>query len=204
MTRKATSRAILAHFTTPRLSIAQRFAAGKALREQFPREAHSWLPPAPYDRDPIAVLKAQAKEIDGGEIRQQAVIGVELADIGELQLLHHIGDPAGAEAFPEEHVNAAFAEQRPHGHFDGARVGSRNDADAVVSGNLENFAGKVDGQLQLFLADLGAVRTTERGIGKRIERPTGTLRAGARRKMRVCRTRGRGDHISHIDTLPGN
>ena len=60
MTRKATSRAILAHFTTPRLSIAQRFAAGKALREQFPREAHSWLPPAPYDRDPIAVLKAQA------------------------------------------------------------------------------------------------------------------------------------------------
>ena len=60
MTRKATSRAILAHFTTPRLSIAQRFAAGKALREQFPREAHSWLPPAAYDRDPIAVLKAQA------------------------------------------------------------------------------------------------------------------------------------------------
>ena len=60
MTRKATSRAILAHFTTPQLSIAQRFAAGKALREQFPREAHSWLPPAPYDRDPIAVLKAQA------------------------------------------------------------------------------------------------------------------------------------------------
>ena len=59
MTRKATSRAILAHFTTPRLSIAQRFAAGKALREQFPREAHSWLPPAPYDRDPIAVLNIQ-------------------------------------------------------------------------------------------------------------------------------------------------
>ena len=59
MTRKATSRAILAHFTTPRLSIAQRFAAGKALREQFPREAHSWLPPAAYDRDPIAVLNIQ-------------------------------------------------------------------------------------------------------------------------------------------------
>ena len=145
-----------------------------------------------------------AVEIDLRQVRKKAVVGIELANIGKLQLLHHIGDPAGAEAFPGEHVYATLAEQRPHGHFDGARVGGRNDADAVVSGNFENLAGKVDGQFQLFLANLGAVRTTERGIGKRIERPTGALRARARRKVSIRRTRGGGDDISHIDTLPGN
>ena len=69
-------------------------------------------------RDEVGIRNAHARrgavpgkddvtvEIDGGEIRQEAVIGVELADIGKLQLLHHIGDPAGAKAFPGEHVDA--------------------------------------------------------------------------------------------------
>ena len=60
MVRKARSRAMLAHFTSPRLSIAQRFAAGKQLREQVPRESHALLPEVLPGRDPIAVLKAQA------------------------------------------------------------------------------------------------------------------------------------------------
>jgi uncharacterized protein (DUF2252 family) len=37
---------------------AERLAAGKALREQVPRESHASLPPPRKDRDPIAILEA--------------------------------------------------------------------------------------------------------------------------------------------------
>lgn len=60
MAKPSKSRAMLQHFTAPRLSIAERFAAGKALREQIPRESHALLPEPAPGRDPIAVLKAQA------------------------------------------------------------------------------------------------------------------------------------------------
>jgi hypothetical protein len=70
------------------------------------------------------------------------------------------------------------AEQRPQRHLDGAGVGGRHDADAVVGGNLQNVAGQRDRLLELGLADLGAVRAAERRVNKRIERPAGTLRTG--------------------------
>ena len=73
-----------------------------------------------------------AVEIDLGEIDELAVVGDELAGIGELELLDDIGDPAGAEAFPGDHIDAARAEQRPQRHLDGAGIGSRHDADAVI------------------------------------------------------------------------
>lgn len=60
MARKSKSQAMLLHFTAPRSSIEERFAAGKQLREQVPRESHAQLPPVLPERDPIAVLKAQA------------------------------------------------------------------------------------------------------------------------------------------------
>ena len=60
MPKKSKSQAMLLHFTSPRLSIEERFAAGKALREHVPRESHSLLPSPHPGRDPIAVLKAQA------------------------------------------------------------------------------------------------------------------------------------------------
>ena len=60
MTRKAKSQAMLLHFTAPRRTIAERFAAGKALREQVPRESHAQLPDPDPVRDPVTVLKAQA------------------------------------------------------------------------------------------------------------------------------------------------
>ncbi len=139
-----------------------------------------------------------AVEIDVGEVGKLAVVGFELADVLELQLLDDVGDPAGAEAFPGEHVDAALAEQRPERHFDGAGIGSRNDADAVIRRHFQNFAGKIDGLLQLRLADLRAVRAAEGRIGKRIERPTGALRAGARRKMGILRTHVRLCGLRHV------
>ena len=63
-------------------------------------------------------------------------------------------------------------------HLDGAGVGRRHDADAVVGRHLQQFAGQVDGLLELGLAELGAVRAAERGIVERLERPAGTLGAG--------------------------
>ena len=130
-----------------------------------------------------------AVEIDVGKVRAaRHNRRFELAGVLELELLDDIGDPASAEAFPGNHVDAALAEQRPERHFDGAGVGSRHDADAVIRRHVQNFTGKVDGLLQLGLADLGAVRPAERGIGKRFKRPTGALRARARRKMGVLRT----------------
>ncbi len=100
------------------------------------------------------------------------------AHVVELQLLDHVGDPAGAEALPGDHVDAALAEQRPQRHLDGAGVGRRHDADAVVGRNLKHLAGQLDRLLELGLADLGAMRAAERGVVQRLERPAGTFCAG--------------------------
>lgn len=60
MAKPSKSQAMLLHFTAPRSTIAERFAAGKQLRERVPRESHAQLPPPLPERDPIAVLKYQA------------------------------------------------------------------------------------------------------------------------------------------------
>ena len=62
MTRKATSRAILAHFTHATALHRAALRRRQALcGNSFPAKSHSWLPPAAYDRDPIAVLMAQSR-----------------------------------------------------------------------------------------------------------------------------------------------
>ena len=118
-------------------------------------------------------------EIHLGEIDDLAIAGLEHAGIGETQLLHRIGDPALAETLPSHHVDRAFAEQRPHGHFDRPGVGRRHDADAVVRRHLQDVAGEVDGLLELGLARLGAMGAPEHGALQGIEGPAGALCAGA-------------------------
>ena len=115
------------------------------------------------------------------EIRQLAIVGLDRAGIGKLQLLDDIGDPAGAETLPGDHVDAARAEQRPQRHLDRAGVGGRHDADAVVGGNLQDLAGQLDRLLELVLADLGAVRSAERGHRRA---PAATIRGAWRRDLR--------------------
>ena len=105
-----------------------------------------------------------AIEIDLRQVGQLAVVGFEDARILELQLLDHVGHPAGAEALPGKHVDAARAEQRPQRHLDRAGIGSRHDADAVVGWDLQHLARQRDCLLELRLADLCAMRASERGI----------------------------------------
>src|SRR5690606_3334465 len=70
-----------------------------------------------------------------------------------------------------------------------------------VGGNLKNFAGKVDCVLQLRLADLGAVRTTERSISESFKRPSGTLGARTGRKIWIGRTQVRFQVSRHICSI---
>jgi hypothetical protein len=171
--------------------------------------ASQMVRPSPVGGDEIGVRHAHARggavpgedhvavEIDGRKIRQLAVSGGDLAHVVELQLLDHVGDPAFAEALPGHHVGAAGAEHRPHRHLDGAGVRRRHDADAVVVGHAENFAGQVDRLLELGFADLGPVRAAESRVKERFGRPTGTLRAGTRRKTGIGRTHVRLGYCRH-------
>ena len=130
---------------------------------------------------PFQVKTTSRRKVDGREIGQFAVIGLDAPDIRQLQLLDHIGDPAGAERFPGDHVDAAGAKQRPQRHLDRAGVGRRHDADAVVGGNLQHLAGQVDRLFELRLADLCAMRTAERSIRSA---PPATSRDVSRRDLR--------------------
>ena len=124
-----------------------------------------------------------AVEIDRREIGQPAVVRFDDAGIGELELLDDIGDPAGAEALPGDHVDAARAEQRPQRHLDRAGVGGRHDADPVVGRHLQDVAGELDRLLELGLADLGAVRAAERGSIERCSDHPGRLAQGPEEKL---------------------
>ena len=161
----------------------------------------------PVSRYPVAIGNLHARrgavpgedhimvEIHGGEIGDVAIARGDDADVLQLELLDHIGDPALAEAFPGQHVDATRAKQRPHGHFDCAGVGGGHDTDEIISGDLQDFAREVDGQLQLHLSDLGAVRAAQRRIGEILEAVARTLGAGSggeigiggtHRRMRYC------------------
>ena len=118
---------------------------------------------------PFQVKTTSRSKSTAGQIRQCAVGRFDDARVLELQLLDHVGDPAGAEGFPGDHVDAALAEQRPQRHFDGAGVGGGHDADAVVGRHLEHFARQRDGLFQLGLADLGAMRAAEGSLFQRLE-----------------------------------
>ena len=129
-------------------------------------------------------------EIQGPEIHDRAVTGLVHACL-DGQLLHGIGHPSGAEAFPCDHLHRALAQHGPHRHLVGAGVRSGHDADAVVGGNAEKRAGILDGLPELRLSDAGAVRAAERRLRKPVEGEARDLGAGAGGKTRVFRPRRR-------------
>jgi uncharacterized protein (DUF2252 family) len=59
--RRSGPRATLERFLKPVPPIAERLAAGKALRLEFPRASLATLQPPPRRKDPVAILEAQAK-----------------------------------------------------------------------------------------------------------------------------------------------
>ena len=130
-------------------------------------------------------------EIDGLEIDDLAIGGFFHGGV-ELELLDHIGDPALAKAFPGQHFHRAGAQEAPQRHFHRAGIRGGDDADAVIRRHIQNFTGEVDGLFQLGLANSGAMRAPKGGISEHIKGEAGDLRAGARRKARICRTRSRG------------
>ena len=171
--------------TTSSLAKSRRCANAAEVASQI-------VSPCRVGRNEIAVGHAHARgravpgedhvavEIDRREIGQPAVVGLDDARIGELELLHHIGDPAGAETFPGDHVDAARAEQRPQRHLDGAGVGGRHDADPVVGRHLEDFAGERRSPVRAWPCRAwrgasGRART----VSSACERPAGALGARA-------------------------
>src|ERR1700683_5164483 len=107
-----------------------------------------------------------ACRIDFAEVGKVAVIGLEQSYVLEFQLLSNVADPALAERFPRQHSDRIRSKQRPQRHLDGAGIGSRHNANAIVSRNLKNFAGEIDGALELRLAGCGAVRASEKGAAE--------------------------------------
>src|SRR5690606_3815735 len=107
---------------------------------------------------------------------------------------------AGAERFPGQHVDATGAKGAPEEHLDRAGVRGRDNANAIVSGNFEQFTGEVDGLLDAGLGRLGAMRAAGQSAGKRVERPTWTLGAWPRREIRISRFNRRCGvgRISHL------
>ena len=59
--KKTSPAEALARFTTPLPSMAERKAAGKALRAKVPHDLHAAYQPAAKRADPVAILEAQAK-----------------------------------------------------------------------------------------------------------------------------------------------
>ena len=153
--------------------------------------------------DPIGIGDAHARggavpgehdvgrRIGPGEIGEFAVSGLEHRHVLELKLLDDVGDPAFAEGFPGQHGHRPRTEQRPQRHFDRAGIGGRHDGDAVVGGDLKNFAGQIERALELRPARLGAMRASEKSVLEGLRAPAGALGAGAGRKMRHRRPHGR-------------
>ena len=64
---------LLSHFHSPRKSIEERLAAGKAFRKKSPRIGQAEYTPSPKRKDPVAILKLQA------ETRLQELVPIRYA-----------------------------------------------------------------------------------------------------------------------------
>ena len=140
---------------------------------------------------PFQVKQTSASVRTAARFGQRAVGRGQHPAVVELQLLGRVGRPALAEALPDQHVDRARAEHRPHRHLEGAGVGGRHDADAVVRGHAEEPRGAVDRLLELRLRLRRAVRAAEEGAGgDRLGGPARALRRrGPRRTPGACRLR---------------
>ncbi len=126
---------------------------------------------------------------------------MQLGDVLELQLLDDVGHPAFAEGFPGDRRHRARTKQRPQRHLDRTGVGCRHDADLVVGGDFQHVARQLDGELELGLADLRAMRAAKGGIPEIFGGPAGALGTGAGGKMRHDRPLS-GLRCSHQSILP--
>ncbi|VFU09023.1 conserved protein of unknown function [Methylocella tundrae] len=114
-------------------------------------------------------------------------------------MLDDINDPMFAKSFPGDDVDAALPQKRPQGGLDGAGVGARHDADAIIGRNLQDLASEIDCKLQLGFANGGAVRTARWGVLKVFKLPARTLGRRTARKIRPRRFHGgsRRYHFCH-------
>ena len=74
-------------------------------------------------------------KIDFGEVGEFAVVGLVEGGVFELELFEGIGDPTGTKGFPGAEVDAAFTEESPHCHFNGAGIGGGHDTAKVILRN---------------------------------------------------------------------
>ena len=142
-------------------------------------------------RDPLSIGDADAgcravpgkyhvaRPVDRGEIGEVAITGRKRADVFQPKLLDDIADPAFAEAFPGQHVDAAGTEQRPQRHLNRAGVGRRYDADAIIVGQTEQFPRAIHRLDDMGFAVLGTVGSAKLRIGEDGWGPAGTLGTGA-------------------------
>src|SRR5690606_19877319 len=136
-----------------------------------------------------------ARDIALAEVGQLAVGGAQHARVLDLQLLRDVGDPALAEAFPGEEIDAARAEEIPERHLDRARVGRGHDRDAPLGGKAEDPARALEHLLEPRLACLGAVRAADERVLERGKAPLGVLGAGSGRERGGVRPTGRFLHV---------
>ena len=106
-------------------------------------------------------------------------------------MLDAIRHPIFAEAFPGEHIDRTWAQQRPEGGFDGSGVGAGHNADDVIGGEFEEGFGFVDRAFEAVFAEFGPVGAAEDGVFEIGERPAGVFGTRAGRKVRAGRTDGR-------------
>ena len=125
--------------------------------------------------------------IDLREVGQAAVRRIDRACVQGAQLAGAVVRPKRTEIVPAQKVRPARAEQRPHGHLDGAGVGARNDSDPPLVRQPEKRARS----LQQLLDARPAARAPDgtcRAALPRGRRPT--IRAAwgtARRRIGGCR-----------------
>ena len=139
-------------------------------------------------------------EIDRGQIGQFAVARHDRARALEPQLLERIDDPFLPKGFPSEDFDAHGAEQGPHRHFHGARIGARHDRDAIVVRHLKNFTREINRLLQLGLAGHRTMRPAGKSALESLKRPARPLCTRARRKTRIDRPRA-GFRINHYASI---
>src|SRR4029077_17518599 len=72
----------------------------------------------------------------------------------------------------------------PQRHLNGARIGGRNDAYAIISRDFKHLACQIDRELELCLADLRAMRPAESCVLEILGGPAGALGTGAGGEMR--------------------
>ncbi len=98
---------------------------------------------------------------DPGEVRQFAVTGADdiaILDAERLQVFR----PVAGKAFPDQRIDRPRTDQRPERDLEGAGIGTRHDAELPVARQAEQSVRTVDGVLEAFFGQSGAVTAAEK------------------------------------------